>query len=140
MGWCLILLTGSQTKCCSCKYIAMRFHDYAMTKKTNCWGGPKVSVSRSFEFHLLDKDEYFKQATILFIILLILEFIFIISIGYFGIILGHKHNNKKFLNSVLYGFSGFFAANFVTLLLIVFLSLFNDKIFQWIARWCILVM
>lgn len=65
---------------------------------------------------------------ILFIILLILEFIFIISIGYFGIILGHKHNNKKFLNSVLYGFSGFFAANFVTLLLIVFLSLFNDGI------------
>ena len=65
---------------------------------------------------------------ILFSILLILEFIFIISIGYFGIILGHKYNNNRFFKSVLYGFGAFIITNLITLLLIVVLGLFNDNV------------
>jgi len=50
-------------------------------KKTNCRGGPKVLVSRSFEFHLLDKDEYSKQATILFLFIFLNLNLFILIGG-----------------------------------------------------------
>lgn len=77
---------------------------------------------------LEDKNIRVTLLIILFAILLILEFVFIISIGYFGIILGHKHNNNRFLMSVLYGFGGFAVANLITVVLMIILGLFNDSI------------
>lgn len=60
--------------------------------------------------------------------ILFLEFVFLILIGYVGIILGHKKNHKKIVYSILYGFGLYIITQMITLGLILLLGLFNSNI------------
>ena len=65
----------------------------------------------------------FMIATILF-----LEIVFIILIGYTGIILGHKSGNNKMLKSIIIAFALYLLTQAITLILIFVAGLFNTNI------------
>lgn len=68
-----------------------------------------------------------KLLLILFFVLL-LEIIFIILVGYVGIIIGHKSNQNKMAKSVVIGFILYMVTQMVTLLLVFIFGLFNDSV------------
>jgi len=57
-----------------------------------------------------------------------LEIMFIILIGYVGIIIGHKSNQKKMAKSIIIGFALYMATQVVTLVLIFIFGLFNPNV------------
>lgn len=59
---------------------------------------------------------------------LFLEIVFIILIGYVGIILGHKANRNKMVKSILIGFGLYMGTNIFTLAIIGIVGLFNQDI------------
>ena len=61
-------------------------------------------------------------------VILFLEIVFIILIGYVGIILGHKFSNGKMSKSVGIGFILYLGTQAISLLVIFIAGLFNDKI------------
>lgn len=62
------------------------------------------------------------------LLILILEFIFILICGYLGIILGHKSNNRRIIKSVIYGLVLFIAMTITTVLVLYIAGLFNKNI------------
>lgn len=62
------------------------------------------------------------------VVVFFLEIIFILQIGYMGIILGHKQNNNKIAKSILFGILLYFMAQALTLLIIYIIGLFNSNI------------
>lgn len=61
-------------------------------------------------------------------VVLVLEIIFIVFSGIFGIVVGNTYNHKKTLKSVIYGFIIYMALNMVTIIGIVIVSLFNENL------------
>lgn len=57
-----------------------------------------------------------------------LEIIFIVLIGYVGIILGHKSNKNKMVRTIVIGFGLYLITQVITLSLIYILGLFNSSI------------
>lgn len=73
------------------------------------------------------------NTTVLNLLLLIsivvfLEIIFIVLIGYVGIILGHKSNKNKMTRTIVIGFGLYLITQVITLFLIYILGLFNSSI------------
>lgn len=68
-----------------------------------------------------------KLLLVLFFVLL-LEIIFIILVGYVGIIIGHKSNQNKMAKSVVMGIVLYILTQMVTLLLIFIFGLFNSSV------------
>ena len=70
--------------------------------------------------------------TTLFIIgilaVLFLEIFNVIQSGFLGIILGHKKNNNKIVFSVMYGFACYMISQFIVLLIIFIIGIFNTGI------------
>lgn len=60
------------------------------------------------------------------IIVLLLEVLFIVFVGFFGIVLGHTFNQKKILKSLLFGLMAYGIANTISLSFILIGSLFSD--------------
>lgn len=60
--------------------------------------------------------------------ILFLEIVFIILIGYVGIILGHKANRNKVVKSILVGFGLYMGTNAFTLAMIGIVGTFNQDI------------
>ncbi|MCI8272945.1 MAG: hypothetical protein HFJ55_02550 [Clostridia bacterium] len=61
-------------------------------------------------------------------IVILLEIIFIVLIGYIGIILGHKSNKRKMVKTVIIGFALYIITQIITLALIYILGLFNSSV------------
>lgn len=57
-----------------------------------------------------------------------LEVVFMLFVGYLGIIVGHKSNNKKIIKSIIYGYVFYIATNAITLMAIYIGGLFNGDI------------
>lgn len=73
------------------------------------------------------------NTTVLNLLLLIsviitLQMIFIVLIGYVGIILGHKSNKNKMIRSIVIGCSLYMLMQIVSLVIIFILGLFNQNI------------
>lgn len=73
------------------------------------------------------------NTTVIHLLLLIasvifLEIMFIVLIGYVGIILGHKSNDKKMLKTIVYGFAIYMAMQVITLIVICMLGLVNSNV------------
>ena len=61
--------------------------------------------------------------------IVLLEAIFIVLCGYFGIVVGHMFNKKKMLMSVLFGLGVYFAATMISFLIMLVSSLFNEGVY-----------
>ena len=61
-------------------------------------------------------------------LVIFLEITFIISIGYVGIIIGHKSNKNKMLKSTIIGIVLYLVTSTITLLIIYIIGLFNKSI------------
>ena len=57
--------------------------------------------------------------------LLFLEILLVISVGFTGIILGNKMNDKKTLFSIIYGFAFYIGYQMILLLVLFIFALFN---------------
>lgn len=68
-----------------------------------------------------------KFIIILFVVLF-LELLFILLIGYIGIIMGHKSNDKKMLKSIVYGFLFYILSMIGIILIILVIGIFNKDI------------
>lgn len=64
----------------------------------------------------------------IFLLVFFIEMIFIVQIGYTGIILGHKKNNNKLPLSIIYGFAIYFLTQASILLILFIIGLFNQEI------------
>ncbi len=61
-------------------------------------------------------------------IVIFLEILFIILIGYVGIIVGHQSNKNKMLKSVILGIGLYLATSTLTLGIVYIIGLFNEKV------------
>jgi len=61
-------------------------------------------------------------------VVILLEIVYILLIGYVGIILGHKSNKNKMLRSIIIGFVLYFIFQALTLGLIAVYGLFNPEV------------
>lgn len=77
------------------------------------------------DFNLTETFNIDKTLIIKSCIILFLETIFILLIGYFGIIIGHKSNNKKTLKSIIIAIVSYFIMQALTLLLILLYGTIN---------------
>ena len=73
------------------------------------------------------------NSTILKLLLVIfvvffLEMLFIIQVGYTGILIGHKSNNNRMVKSIVYGFICYIVTQGLTLLIVFIVGLFNKDI------------
>lgn len=59
---------------------------------------------------------------------LFLEIVFIILIGFVGIIIGHRSNKNKIVKSIIIGFALYMFTSGLTLVIIYFIGLFNESI------------
>lgn len=57
-----------------------------------------------------------------------LEIVFIILVGYVGIIIGYKSNNNKTAKSVITGFVIYICTSLLTLVIVYFIGLFNTDV------------
>lgn len=60
--------------------------------------------------------------------ILFLEIVFIILVGYIGIIIGHKSNKNKMLKSIITGFILYMFTSAFTILIIYFVGLLNTNV------------
>ena len=67
---------------------------------------------------------------LIFVILFIfyLELLNTVQIGYTGLILGHKMNNKKMVYSIIYGFVTYLISQLVALIILFIFAIFNQNI------------
>lgn len=68
-----------------------------------------------------------KLLSIIFIVLF-LEILFVLIIGYTGIIIGHKSNNNKMVKSIIYSFILYIITQTLTLLIIFLIGITNKDI------------
>lgn len=59
---------------------------------------------------------------------LFLEIVYILLVGYVGIVLGHKSNNGRMMKSIIYGFVLYLGTSALSVLLIFVLGLFNSNV------------
>ena len=57
-----------------------------------------------------------------------LEMLFVIQVGYTGILIGHKSNNNRMVKSIVYGFICYIVTQGLTLLIVFIVGLFNKDI------------
>lgn len=67
---------------------------------------------------------------ILLIAVLFVEILFLVEIGYFGIVFGYSHNNKKLLYSILYGIAGYAVSVVITFIILAIMSIFNNDLYN----------
>ena len=67
---------------------------------------------------------------ILMVIVIFLEFVFIMLCGYFGIVFGYSFNKKKLVKSFIFGYISFFIASIFSLLVFLFSSIFVKEIYD----------
>ena len=76
----------------------------------------------------------FNTSLIVFIlsifILLFLELLLLVNVGYTGIILGNKMNDKKLLFSIIYSFITYMVYQLILLLVLFVIALFNKDIME----------
>lgn len=65
---------------------------------------------------------------ILIFIVVLLEALFILQCGYFGIIYGNTFNKSKVLNSFIFGGVGYMLSSILLVIILIFGSLFNDSL------------
>ena len=70
-------------------------------------------------------DSKVSSFIIIILVILALEIINIIQLGFTGIILGHRKNQNKTVYSVIYGFLIYLITQTITLIIIFIISLFN---------------
>lgn len=61
-------------------------------------------------------------------VVIFLEIIYILLIGYIGIILGHKYNGKKMLKSIIIGFAIYMLMQFLTLGILYCYGMINPQV------------
>ncbi len=66
----------------------------------------------------------------LIIVLLFVEIFYLVELGFFGIVLGYSHNNKKFLFSLLYASIGFIIFTLINFLILTVISFFNEDLYN----------
>ena len=66
----------------------------------------------------------------LLIVLLFVEIFYFIELGFFGIVFGYSHNNKKFLFSLLYASIGFVVGTFINFIILIVASFFNENLYN----------
>ncbi len=66
-------------------------------------------------------------------IVITLQIVFIVIIGYVGIILGHKSNKGKIIKSIVISFAFYMATQMVSIILIYIFGLFNSNIMNLIS-------
>lgn len=65
---------------------------------------------------------------IIIIFILFLELFSGLLCGYIGIIIGHRFNDKKILNSVIFGFISYSISQIIVLIILFIFALFNNNI------------
>lgn len=65
---------------------------------------------------------------LIFAIIFFLELIFIMLVGYTGIIIGHKSNSNKIIKSIIWSFCMYIGTQAITLGLVFIMGLFNKDI------------
>ena len=65
--------------------------------------------------------------------LLIIEITYLVQIGYTGIILGHRSNNNKIINSIIYGAICYIIISVLSLLIVFIIGLTNQEIIKLFA-------
>lgn len=68
-----------------------------------------------------------KLLLVIFIVFF-LEMLFVIQVGYTGILIGHKSNNNRMAKSIVYGFICYIVTQGLTLLVVFIVGLFNKDI------------
>ena len=68
-----------------------------------------------------------KLLLVIFIVFF-LEMVFVIQVGYTGILIGHKSNNNRIVKSIIYGFICYIVTQGLTLLIVFLFGLFNKVI------------
>jgi len=63
-----------------------------------------------------------------FIFICFLEIMNMLQSGYVGIVLGHKKNNNKFLNSVIFGFGTYMISQIFILVVVFIVAIFNKDL------------
>ena len=66
----------------------------------------------------------------LLIVLLFVEIFYFIELGFFGIVFGYSHNNKKFLFSLLYASIGFVIGTIINFIILLVISFFNKDLYN----------
>ena len=66
----------------------------------------------------------------LLIVLLFVEIFYFVELGFFGIVFGYSHNNKKFLFSLLYASIGFVVGTFINFIILIVASFFNESLYN----------
>lgn len=61
-------------------------------------------------------------------LMLFIEMVFIIQVGYVGILLGHKSLNNRVLKSIIYGFGCYILTQILSLIIIFLVGFFNRDI------------
>ncbi len=61
-------------------------------------------------------------------IVIFLEFVMILQVGFTGLLLGHISNNLKMTKSILYGFLNYLLVGTISVLIIYIIGLFNPNI------------
>ena len=64
------------------------------------------------------------------VLTIFLEVIFVIMCGFFGIVVGHRFNNKKMLKSLLFGAGVYFVSNSITGIILVLGSIFSTDLYN----------
>lgn len=67
---------------------------------------------------------------ILVILTILAEFIFIVMVGFLGIVIGHRSNTKKALKSVLIGIGTYFGCNSITGVGMILGALFSTQLYS----------
>lgn len=73
-------------------------------------------------------DTTMMNIVLLVSIIMTMQIIFIVLIGYAGIILGHKSNKNKMVNTILIGFAFYMLTQIVSLFIVGIIGLFNANI------------
>lgn len=84
--------------------------------------------------NLLDTFSVFSKSTtvnlIIIFMIFCIEIIYLIQVGYTGIILGHRKNNDKIIKSLIYGTICYIIISGLSLLFVYIMGLLNPKIIE----------
>lgn len=72
----------------------------------------------------------FTVIIVLGLIVIALEILFLLFLGYLGIIIGHRYNDNKIVTSIICSFGIYMGCSFGVLVILLILGLFNNDIMQ----------
>jgi len=87
----------------------------------------KYSLRNFFDMFLNLNNPYTILRYLVFLTLF-LEIIIFVLVGYFGVIMGNRHNNKKLLKTFIYGFVGYIICSIIVLGAILIAGIFDIEI------------